>query len=382
MTNANTRWPDKFLDAKRLQTDPLADETLEQLLTENGMEEAKRIFDLLIRNIEMPVSELPPGIQHYLQQTRQLPKWADTQKIALAQDLFLDHGPKFLIFLYYKSLPLLYACKNGAQVLVQTSRLTRREESVEIFTRRIAETGQFLLEVMRPDGLLPDGKGIQAIQKVRLIHAAIRKFIPADNWTIDEFGQPINQEDMAVTLMTFSVAMTDALTQFHIQESEEKLEAYLHTWTAIGSLLGVDADLLPKNRTEAQWLLERILQRQAAPSEAGKLLTEALLSFAKKTIPKERFDDAPQVLIRFLIGKERSKMLSVPQYSGCLTALLPGLLYRMFQKGEQLEDHSDGAMRTLLDALSVETVKRMVGYFDSYKQRHFEVPEAFERAWF
>lgn len=244
MSNATQRWTDSFLDAKRLQADPLADAVLLQLVNEQGEEAARSLFDELIRRIEMPLNVFPAVIQVFLKQTNQLPDWVDWNKVALANRLFLDHGPKFLIFLYYKSLPLLYCCKNGAQVLVQTGRLTHKEETLKIFARRIAETGQFLLEVMTPDALRPGGQGIQAIQKIRLIHASIRRFIPADRWDVNALGKPINQEDMALTQLTFSIAITDALIQFGIQEDETLQEAYVHTWSAIASLLGVDEDLI------------------------------------------------------------------------------------------------------------------------------------------
>ena len=110
------KWTDEFLNQKRLVADPLADQLIQEIVQEKGTEEARRLFDLLIRNVEMPLDEFPPLIQDYLSQTNQLPEWTDWNKVALAHQLFLDHGPKFLICLYYKSLPILYSCTNGAEV--------------------------------------------------------------------------------------------------------------------------------------------------------------------------------------------------------------------------------------------------------------------------
>jgi hypothetical protein len=375
-------WSDAFLDQMRLHTDPIADEIVSRIKDRYGPQEAKRLFELLIRNIELPLEELPPEVEEYLSETERLPDWVDPAKVELAHALFRDHGPKFLVFLYYKSLPLLYCCKNGAQVLAQTSRLSHNTEDITIFTRRIAETGQFLIEVMTEGGLQPGGRGIEAIQKVRLIHAAIRNFIPAERWDTIQLGLPINQEDMAVTLMTFSVAVTDALQQFGVPESEERLEAYVHCWAGIGALLGIDHRLLPENLSQARELLATILRRQSGPSESGRLLADALVQFAERTLPNERLDDAPRTLIRYLIGPERAQMLGITAPAGCLPAAAPFFLKAYFRKGEALEDRLEVPLAAFIDAFSLRLARSMVGYFDTYKNRQFDIPANMQRAWF
>jgi hypothetical protein len=68
---------------------------------------------------------------------------------------------------------------------------------------------------------------------VRLIHSAIRHFIGSGVWD-EALGRPINQEDMAITLLTFSVSVLDGLRRFKIREAPEREEAYLHHWKVIG----------------------------------------------------------------------------------------------------------------------------------------------------
>jgi hypothetical protein len=381
MTGTPSLWTDAFLEEKRAQADPLADEVVGQIIADKGPQEAYRLFDMLIRQIELPLEILPPLAADFLAQTDSLPQWAEAGKVRLAQDIFLDHGPKFLVFLYYKSLPMLYCCARGAEVLVRTGRLTRDDTSFRIFTRRIAETGQFLVDVMAPDGLAPGGKGIQAIRKVRLIHAAIRHFTRTGDWDEAHFGRPINQEDMAITLMSFSVALTDALEQFQVEESTERIEAYQHTWAAIGSLMGIDGDLLPASVADARFLMEKILTRQAAPSEAGATLADALVKFGQETLPSEKLDNAPSMLIQHLLGAERSRMLGVYAPVGCLSFALPAFLWAWFRGGERLEDRIQEPLQIFIDLLSQKMVGVMVGYFDRYKGRNFELPQAFQAAW-
>src|SRR6201999_3276000 len=120
------------------------------------------------------------------------------------QEVFACYGPQICLCLLCKSLPEAYACAKGAQVLYRTGRLTDQDGTMRTFTRRLMETSQFVVNVCIPGGLEPNGKGIVTSQKVRLIHAAIRYFIKKGEWDVATLGEPINQEDMAGTLQSFS----------------------------------------------------------------------------------------------------------------------------------------------------------------------------------
>jgi hypothetical protein len=373
-------WTNEMLDQKRQAGDPMADEVLAHIVEEKGPQEARRLFDSLITNIDLPVDDFSPRVREYLAATRQLPAHTDWQQVRLANDLFIDHGPKFLLFLYFKSLPQLYLNARGAVVLEKTSRLTHQETDLRIFARRVAETGQFLLDVMAPGYLQAGAKGIKAIQKVRLIHASIRHFMPADQWDTAELGVPINQEDLAQTLMTFSISPVDTLAQFNVPEPEDRLQAYVKTWTYIGELLGVDTDLLPTDLTEARTLLKTIMDRQAKTSEAGQLLAKALIEFSKSNLPTD-FDRAPELLMINMLGQEEASKLGVYTEMGCLGALVPEFIKAYFNWGEKLEDNLQGPLNLFVQHLARRTTQAMVNYFDKYKGRNFTIPEPLQKAW-
>jgi mpaB/rubber oxygenase-like protein len=376
----DTKYTDQLLDSKRLIADSEADAVIAQLIAEKGKGEAKKLFDTLIREITLPVEKLPKVVRDFIESSSKLPHWIDKEKIQMAHDLFLDHGPKFLIFLYYKSLPILYSCANGAEVLVQTGRLVHQQNTQQ-FTRRIAETGQFLIDVMNTGSLLETKKGIEVSIKVRLIHAAIRSFIPAEKWDEQVLGKPINQEDLAITLMTFSIAILDGLDQFGIEEEEDKKEAYLHFWNVIGYFLGIDKDILPDNIIEARFLLQKIIDRQSAPSEQGQLLTRGLLEFAHLLMPSKLLKNSPEVLMQFMLGEKLSNMLKIEAPLGCLVSWLPDFLKKIFGLTERLEDRAE-PLRFLLDEISKTLAFRMVEYFDTYKNRNFEIPNSLQSKWF
>jgi hypothetical protein len=374
------KWTDDFLDSKRLITDPLADAVVERMVAEKGDQESRNIFGLLIRNINTPIDQLPSYVQDYILQTNRLPTWTDQLKVKMAQEFFIDHGPKFMLFLYYKSLPLLYVCKNGAQVLYRTGRLMHDPQSMQAFTRRIGQTAQFLLDVMTPGELGPGGQGIRSIQKVRLIHASIRHFVAAKDWSVELLGKPINQEDMAITLMSFSVAMSSALNQFGLYEPPERHEAFLHTWNAIGTVLGIDQDLLPDSVQEGNDLLQKILSRQAGFSEQGKMLTQGLVKFAEESLPGALLDDTPEALIRYLVGNDLAIKLGILQPKGCLAFAFPVFLQRIFNRVENLERKSP-RWQNKIDQLSIHLISGMKTYFDHYTGMQFRIPKDMQEHW-
>ena len=67
-----------------------------------------------------------------------------------------------------KSLPEAYVCANGAKVLYTTGRMTEQSGNLNVFTRRLMETAQFVINVCSPGGLSDTGSGIITAQKVRL----------------------------------------------------------------------------------------------------------------------------------------------------------------------------------------------------------------------
>ncbi len=360
--------------------DPLADRAIQQLVEENGLEAAKQLFDRLIRQLELPLADMPASVRAFLNDSSVMPDWADEEKLALSEQVFLDHGPSFLLFLYFKSLPTLYACANGAQVLTMTGRLDDgRTDNFEKFGRRIGETAQFLVDVMTPGGMAGDAQGIRTILRVRLIHAAIRQFLPQAHWD-DAWGRPINQEDMAITLMTFCISMIEGLERFKVSITDEEAEAYFHRWKVVGHILGIDADLVPENVAAGKWLLHKILARQAASSEAGITLTQALIDFSAASIPTKLLDNAPRIFIRKLIGHDLAKMLNVRRRIGCLGIFLPTFFQNTLQAVQSLDEESE-ELDNMLDVISMKLVLGAVDYFDRFKGRRFEIPAQMLEKW-
>jgi hypothetical protein len=310
--NGTSRWTDALLDRMRELGDPVADKPVAAVLERGGVDEVRAIMRTLVR-VDQPVpGELPEEIRDYLVETLPLPEWADMEKIRRGQKLFEEWGILIILCLFCASLPASYAAANGVKVLYFTARLDTDAR------RRVIETGQFLMDVLAAGGLDEHGKGRRTIQRVRLMHAAVRHLIKARNeqtpgmWH-PEWGTPINQEDLAGTLLTFSYVVANPLPRLGVHVSAEDVDAYLHLWNVIGHLLGVSDELLARDVADATALVDAIRRRQFQASPEGQHMTLALLNLLDELTPLHRFDDTIPPLIRHLIGDETADLLLVPK---------------------------------------------------------------------
>ena len=308
----SSRWTDALLDRMRELGDPVADIPVAAVLERDGVDAVRAIMRSLVR-VDQPVpEELPDELQAYLLETLPLPEWADADKIKRGQQLFETWGVQIAICLFCASLPSSYAAANGVKALYLTARLDTDAR------RRVMETGQFLIDVLTVGGLDEHGKGRRTIQRVRLMHAAVRHLIKARNeltpgmWHPD-WGTPINQEDLAGTLLSFSYVVADPLRRLGVRVGAKDVDAYLHLWNVIGHLLGVRDELLVSDTADAAALVDSIERRQFKASPEGQELTGALVNLLDELTPLHRLDETIPPLIRHLIGEETADLLCVPK---------------------------------------------------------------------
>lgn len=371
-----------MLDKHRLIQDPVADELVKRLVDDFGPEQAKVFFEILIRNITIPFDLVPDYVKEYIDRMALPAPNTDLARVRRGQKVFLDFGPEMALLLYFKSLPTSYLNWRGVQVLALTGRMADKRGWPEIFARRIAETTQFLVDVMNPGSLDPRGAGVLTTLKVRLVHASVRHFIGSSpKWNAVEWQNPINQEDLVFTMLVFSLVMVQGLELLEIELEPERAEDFLYAWTVIGHYLGINPELIPANLEEARELQNLIHERQFGISEAGQEVNKALVDFAKEImIPGQAFDKTPETLIRFFMGPTYAKMLGVEVKNGCLAAILPVALQKWFGLLDDLENKGKGAEK-IGNKLGMLIIRSFMKRFKSVKGRGLVLPEEMEKAW-
>jgi hypothetical protein len=301
-------WTNEALEALRNIGDPLADAVISEVFSDGGVQAMNSLMRGFVVN-EHPVPDnLPAPIARYLQQSIELPPWSDLELIKAGEDLFWRFGPRLILILTCYALPFCYLGRNGVPVLAMTNRLSSNPR------RRIVETAQLLVDCLSAGGLTtPGGRGRLTIQKVRLMHATIRRLAPLSPSWKPEYGIPVNQEDLAGTLMAFSYISLDGLKKLGVDLTDRDRQAYLHFWNVVGHMLGVRDDLLPANLDQAKALSNAIASHQFGPTQEGQDLTKALVDMLVHILPGDVLNRMPQIMIRFLLGKEWAGWLGVSE---------------------------------------------------------------------
>ena len=301
----------------------------------------------------------PPPVSEFFKAKRELPTWADEKKIHDGQELFSNYGPLTVTALFCASLPECYVVGDEAAVLIRTGQLTEKT------LYRVRQTARFVFAVMAEGGLTEKGgaspkkqlSGQTQTLMVRMIHSIVRHVIeerpevpsdvgahyetgdhsaarlnsdwfkafhektprapesasvgvPQDDTVLDEI-KPINQLQLAFTLLTFSYVIIRSLRQLGVHWTPEEEEAYIHTWNVVGFILGVHEDLMVQSYEEGEYLFEMIKKQGQKDTEAGRELSSALLQTMEDTLRWEFVKPLPHALTYHLIGRETAGELGL-----------------------------------------------------------------------
>ncbi len=293
------------LDELRRIADPVVDELVSKYYR-NSDENLGVLLGRLFASPELPFDH--PLFAAYW---RALPEVGieHSERLQQGQELFDLFGPEILLILGSCSLPLAYAAGNGVQVVARARKL--KEEPI----RRLCDTAQMVINVMQPGGLAAGGIGWNSARKVRLIHALVRRHVQADvlPWS-PAWGTPINQEDMAGTLLTFSVGVLRGLRRLGARIPSEQGDAYMHAWREVGRLLGLYEELLVASEERGMALALQIGKRQIRPTLEGRELSNHLLAAVGSLFPLRGYAAS---LSRFFLedspfGVDVASVLDIP----------------------------------------------------------------------
>jgi hypothetical protein len=295
-------WSNSVLDAMRELGDPPLDEAVRDHATRNGPASLAALFAQGSGEGEHPLlGAVPAPAREEL---------GDRATIERGQRLFSLFSPEIMLALGSYSLPLTYASGNGVQVIARTDRLGTDPLG------RLRNTARMVGQVMIPGSLEPGKVGWKSARKVRLVHAIARYQVHSMReppWR-PEWGVPINQEDLAGTLLSFSVAVLQAIRRLGAPISPEEADAYVAAWAAVGLLVGLRPELLVRTEAEGLALSRRIGERQFRPTVEGRELTGVLLRTIDRRPPLRGSSNA--WLHYFLrdtpLGDDVSIVLGVP----------------------------------------------------------------------
>ncbi len=396
-------WSTEHLDRLRREEDPAASE-LGSLLN-SGATEVNEVWKQLVRS---SATDLAGDTRYtgFLQEVDTFNDF-DKEKMAAGQRFFATWGPLIAVSLLTTSLPNTYAAEHGVKALHATARLQTDT------TRRVRETALLLLRTMKPgqDGLDADAR--REIKRVRLMHSVIRYLLnepiwerdpvrgaagtqgPAaplaeerqgdpsterlDNWNDDEWGAPLNQEDLLGALMAFAYLPVRTMQRERIRFSSAEADEYVYAWSVVGRLLGVDPGpeaTIPQTVAEARACWDAIARRVQRKSPEGAAMTRALIVEMQRTSPRYVLDGivneafcaqlAPDGLLEML-DLHRTRRW---KWTYAAIRKVLGVL------------HVQELVLTFRDQAGYHIVERMVRADTSYRAEDFQFPESLAEFWY
>lgn len=303
------------------EVDPLADAVVAELAPRPRAERDRLVERCLTEGIERV--DAPPSLVALFAELDRVPMWVDFSRVERGAEVILRAGILAGLVLGSYSLVAGYCSPAGNKPLAFSGRL---EEDAP---RRLAETSRFVEAVLAPRGLARLGAGFACTVKVRLVHASVRRMLTASpRWRRDDWGAPVNQVDMAGTILLFSHVLMDGLEKLGFAFTREEREDVLHLWRYVAYLIGVRDELRVATHVEASDLWDLLTSTQGPPDDDSRALACALLDSGVKSAPNpealaraERMRPVGYTLSRYLLGDDFADRLGYPPAP--LTAALP-----------------------------------------------------------
>lgn len=244
------------LDQLRLLGDPAADDCAAALAREGATAAMLRpLFGALRKPDSMLPASAPAPLREFLANIRTgtrrpdglpLPVWADRERILRGQRAFRETTLPSVLVMLCKSLPEGYAAPSMSKILNLSGELRARP------FHRLMGTLQLLQDVGSPGSFEPGGVATVVAKEMRLLHAGVRTNVVreamgdrAHDAFVEQYGRPINQEDMMGTLLGFSTLVIEGLETLGIPFSKQEAEDYYHVWRVYGHLAGIRRPDLP-----------------------------------------------------------------------------------------------------------------------------------------
>ncbi|GAB2956055.1 oxygenase MpaB family protein [Nonomuraea fastidiosa] len=394
MNDLDERWPQERFRRLRQSADPDVDKVVAEYLQaqppgRDALELVKAVVAELgaaKRAARDPEAE-PPATKIFdaLDFAKELPEWGnDRELLARGQAVFADYGLYQSAALFFACLPMAYAEVSSAKVLAGVSNL-----ATHAMTRRVAETGQMLVDVMglkTSDSLQPGGPGHTTAIGLRILHSFVRALVDeryGDTWDTERFGPPVNQELLLATLFDFSVVTWEAMETMGVVLTDEERAANLYTWSVFGHLMGIEVCREgPLTLDDVEPVSAR-LGRLLEASDEGRLLMSVMLREMEAFMPLG-WRKMPRSLVHWIFrdapyGAHRvPELLAVPAPAWWFTALFAAA--RAAHRASWLAGPVDGVIRWLVRKAGRHIVVAMIDRH-SDGQAAFRIPDELARAW-
>ncbi|NOP98451.1 oxygenase MpaB family protein [Mycolicibacterium fortuitum] len=249
----------------------VGDEPMDRLvdwMSSAGMAQMRPLFEKALTEGIDNVPDAPKPLREFFIGVERIPDWVDPEKLRKGQRALARGGADGMSIARDVSLLGGYQFSGFNKTLLRTGALEKGSN------KRFAETMQWAMDVISDGGLAPLGVGYRSTLHVRLIHAFVRRHVSAmPDWRADEWGLPVNQTDMAATLVGALVAPPVASLGMGIIPAPGELDAIAHLTRYVGWLIGVEDEWLPHSFRDSIRVLYHTSTALAVPDETTQQLS-------------------------------------------------------------------------------------------------------------
>ncbi|MEO3761029.1 oxygenase MpaB family protein [Mycobacterium sp. B14F4] len=248
----------------------VGDEPMDRLvewMSSTGMEQTRPLFDRALTSGIASVPDAPEPLRAFFARIETVPEWVDWDLLWVGQRAMRRGGADGMYIARDVSLLGGYQFSGFNKTLIRTGALEKGSN------KRFAETMQWAMDVISEDGMAPLGVGYRSTIRVRLIHAFVRRHVAAmPDWQGDQWGVPVNQTDMAATLVGALIAPPAGGLGMGLVLSPREYDAIAHLTRYVGWLIGVEDEWLPRDFRDGIRVLYHTVAALSEPDESTRQL--------------------------------------------------------------------------------------------------------------
>lgn len=343
--SANPAWQAKYsdsvLDRMRYTCDPLADAVAAQL---KRARPAQMLDEVYAR------AKSEGGVfSDYVDHCHTIPSWVDWQQVEHAARVNLGFANVRSIALLVSSLVEGYSLSKATHVLVATGRLHQD------VLRRVYETSQMTHNMNVPGGLRPGEQGHRTVMEVRLLHAMVRKYLREQGWDTTKYDEPINQEDMAFTIIEFDYLAQRGMERMGASLSDDDKAASHHLWRFMARQNGLCDEMLTDSLDEEIYQYQRIRERQYDPNHEGRMLAQAVITALARQPPFNLSEELLFELSRICLGDDLADVYELPRSAFWWRAVMA---YKGMNKLSTYSHYHVPGMARLSEAMNLRMLRK------------------------
>jgi hypothetical protein len=391
-----TRWTDPFLDHLRQQGDPLADQWLQRLVSDDEIKNVRKVFAEMDSNNEIPPATDFPELREFFSFTNNLPPNIDTKRITRGEMVFQKNAFTGALVLLTKSLPEGYAAPNLSIILNLSGNLRAHPY------KRLLSTLQTVVNVSTFHGFQHGGSAVITAQKLRLLHAGIRHVTRRYRPEFEsQYGVPVNQEDMLGTVMGFSYLVIEGMRTLNVGLTRDEEEDFFYVWRTFALIMGIHPpekpdsfEYIPDNVDDAAAFYEAYRRRHYVSADKnpdGVVLGAANLRMLVDFVPRFfrliGFGRLPRAYMQELMGPEQCARIGIyPKPADGLVRWVLHYLHRLWKPFELLHanrherfgamifqdmiDRAYGGEVTFTIPMDLRQMKNMINERDGHSAPH------------